>query len=61
MASPEDRERKRRRMKNKWAKEVRTSKYKPKVVEDKLKKVRVQDLSHADLVRLINEENEDNN
>jgi hypothetical protein len=57
MASPEDRDRKRKRMKNKWAKELRTSKYKSKVVEDK-KKVLVKDLTHAELIRLLNEEKE---
>jgi hypothetical protein len=57
MASPEDRDKKRRRMKNRWAKDLRTSKYKPKVVEDK-KKGPVKDLSHSDLVRMIQEDNE---
>lgn len=56
MASPEDKDRKRRRMKNKWAKELRTSKYKPKIVEDKTKKIELKDLTHAQLVKLIQEE-----
>jgi len=59
MASPEDKDRKRRRMKNKYAKEVRTAKYRPKVVEDKTKKIELKDLTHAQLVKLI-QENEDN-
>lgn len=57
MSSPEDKARKRNRIKNKWAKELKTAKYKKRVVEDKKKKVLdVKNLTHADLVRLIQED-----
>jgi hypothetical protein len=58
MASPEDRDKKRRRMKNRWAKDLRTSKYKSKVVEDK-KKVPVKELTHSELIKLIQEDDGD--
>lgn len=57
--SEKDKFRKRRRMKNKYAKDLRTPKYRQRIVEDKAKKVKVQDLSHAELVKLINQETKD--
>lgn len=58
MSSPEDRDRKRKRMKNKYAKELRTPKFKQRIEEDK-KKIPIKDLTHAELIRLINQETED--
>lgn len=56
MASPEDRAKRRNRRHNHIAKDLRTPKYKQQIEEDKKKKLRVQDLNHADLVRLIQED-----
>lgn len=58
MASPEDRAKRRNRRHNHIAKDLRTVKYKQRVVEDK-KKILVKDLTHADLVQLINETEDD--
>lgn len=55
MASPEERAKRRTRRHNHVAKDLRTSKYKQRIEEDK-KKVLVKDLSHADLVKLIQED-----
>lgn len=57
LSSPEDRDKKRRRMKNRYAKDLRTEKYRQRVREDK-KKVDVKTLTHAELVRLIQETEE---
>lgn len=58
MASPEERAKRRNRRHNHIAKDLRTPKYKQRIEEDK-KKVLVKDLTHADLVRLINETEDD--
>lgn len=59
MASPEEKLKRRNRFKNRVAKDLRTPKYRPRVKEDKTRKVELKDLSHAELIRLINLENED--
>lgn len=62
MSSPEEKERKRKRMKirSKIAKDLVTNpRYRKKVEPNRKKKVEVKDLTHADLVKLINEKEED--
>lgn len=54
MSSPEERAKRRNRFHNRVAKDLRTPKYKPRVKEDR-KRIEVKDLTHADLVRLIQE------
>ena len=56
MSSPEDKDKHRRRIKNKWSKDLHTPKYRQRIKEDK-KRIEVKDLTHADLVKLIQEEN----
>lgn len=58
MASPEERAKRRARRHNHVAKDLRTPKYKQRIEEDK-KKVLIKDLSHAALVKLIQEEDLD--
>lgn len=55
MASPEDRAKRRARRQNHYAKDLRTPKFKEQTVPDK-KRVRVRDLTHNQLIRLIQEE-----
>lgn len=56
MSSQEDRARRRKRFHNRVAKDLRTPKYRQRVEEDKKKHVDVTKLSHADLVKMINED-----
>lgn len=62
MASPEEKARKRQRIKSHITKDLHSAKYRQRVKEDKKKKVctDVKNLTHADLVRIINEREEDN-
>lgn len=53
MSSPEDRDKKRRRLKNRVVKDLK--KFKKKPPEEK-KKVLLKDLTHSELIRLINED-----
>ena len=62
MGSPEDREKKRRRIKQHVKKDLNKKKFKPKmpVQEGSDKKVvNVKKLSHAELIKLINEKEDD--
>jgi len=59
MGSPEDKEKKRRRIKSHIAKDLHSVKYRQRIKEDKKKKIKdVKDLTHAELVKLIQEEKE---
>lgn len=60
MASPEDRDKRRKRMRNRVAKDLRTVKFKQRIVEDKKKHVDIKNLTHSELVRLIQEEDDGN-
>lgn len=63
MSSQEDREKRRKRMRvrSKIAQDLITNpRYKKKVVADKKKKIDVQKLTHAELVKLINEKEDSN-
>jgi hypothetical protein len=60
MSTPEEKQRKRMRIRSHIAKDLLTPKYGQRVVEDKRKKARdVTKLTHAELVALIQEENND--
>lgn len=61
MGSPEDREKKRRRIRSHIAKDLGTKKYRQRVKEDgkKKKPVDVKSLTHSELIRLINENAEE--
>ena len=59
MSSPEDRAKRRARRHNHVARDLRTPKYKQRVEEDKVKKVDVQKLTHSELVKLINEKEDE--
>lgn len=61
MSSPEEKDRKRRRIRSHIARDLGTVKYRKRVVKDKKKEVDVKALSHADLVKLINEKEDDTN
>ena len=58
MSSPEDRAKRRTRFHNKVARDLRTPKYRQRVKEDKKKVVDIKDLTHADLVKLIQEDDD---
>lgn len=61
MSTPEEKQRKRQRIRSHIAKDlVVNPRYRQRKVEDKKKKIDVSKLSHAELVRLINERDEDN-
>ncbi len=55
MASPEEKSRKRLRIRSHIAKDLGSPKYRKRVVKDKKKEIDVRKLSHADLVKLIQE------
>lgn len=60
-STPEEKQRKRQRIRSHIAKDlVVNPRYRQRKVEDKKKKIDVSKLSHAELVRLINERDEDN-
>lgn len=60
MSTPEEKQRKRQRIRSHIAKDlVVNPRYRQRKVEDKKKKIDVSKLSHAELVRLINEKDED--
>ena len=60
-STPEEKQRKRQRIRSHIAKDlVVNPRYRQRKVEDKKKKIDVSKISHAELVRLINEKDEDN-
>lgn len=56
MGDPQDKVkfRRRRQLKNKYAKDLRQPKYKQRVKEDQTKKIDVSKMSHSDLVEFLN-------
>lgn len=60
MGTPEEKARKRKRIKSHIAKDLRTPKFKQRIVKDKKKQVDSDKLTHADLVKLLNEKEDDN-
>lgn len=61
MGTPEEKLRKRMRIRSHIAKDLLTVKYRQRVKEDIIKKNKIKDLSHSDLVLLIQEEEFDEN
>ena len=56
MASPEDKDRHRKRIRSRLKRDLKSTSYRQRIVEDKTKKIELKDLSHSDLVKLIQEE-----
>lgn len=58
MSSPDDRAKRRSRRHNHVAKDLRTPLYKQRIIEDKKKVPAIKDLTHADLIKLIQEDDD---
>lgn len=59
MSTPEEKARKRMRIKSHVTKDLHTKKYRQRVKEDKKKRIDVTKLSHADLIKLIQERSDE--
>lgn len=59
MASPEDKDRYRRRIRSRLKCDLRSPLYRQRVKEGKKKTLVIKDLTHTDLVRLIQEQEQD--
>ena len=58
-STPEEKQRRRFRIKSHIARDLGTTKYRQRVKEDGKKKVQIKDITHAELIKLIQENESD--